>query len=144
VEPPSQLAGEREQQRFSIGETVEIGDIALTVNEVTRPSGDELNQPEEGKTFVVVDLTLENKGDEAEQVSSLMQMSLKDDTGQKYDIDLMASVASGGTAPEGEISPGEKLRGQVGFQVPEDAAGLEFVFDASVFGYGKVVVKLTE
>lgn len=144
VEAPSELAGETQQQQYSIGEQVAIGDMALTVNEVTYPSGDEFTQPDEGNKFVVVDLTLENMGSEAEQVSSMMQMSLKDDTGQTYDIDLMASMASGGSTPEGEISPGEKLRGQVGFQVPEDATGLAFVFDASVFGHGKVQFRLTD
>jgi hypothetical protein len=43
---------------------------------------------------------------------------------------------------DGEITPGEKLRGQVGFQIPEDAQGLTFVFDADVFGHGKVFVAL--
>lgn len=142
VEPPSQLAGEQEQETFAIGDVVEIGEMTLTVNEVTYPAGDEFNEPEPGNKFVVVDVTLENKSAEAKSISSMLQMYLKDDTGQKYDLDLMASTASGGTTPDGEIAPGEKLRGQVGFQVPEDAQGLVFVYDADVFGHGKVFVAL--
>jgi len=38
-----------------------------------------------------------------------------------------ASVASGGSGPDGEIAPGEKVRGQVDFQTPNDAKGLVFV-----------------
>lgn len=41
-----------------------------------------------------------------------------------------------------EAAAGEKLRGKVGFQIPENAQGLQFVFDASVFGTGKVFVDL--
>jgi len=95
-----------------------------------------------GNMFVAVDLTLENRGAEAKAVSSLIQMYLKDSSGQKYDLDLAASVASGGATPDGEIAPGEKIRGQVGFQVPQDAKGLVFIFDADVFGHGKAFVAL--
>ena len=69
-------------------------------------------------------------------------MSLKDDTGQKYQMDLMASTAAKKDSPDGELSPGERIRGTVGFQVPQDAKGLQFVFDASVFSFGKVFVNL--
>lgn len=142
IEPPAQLAGEQEQAMFAIGDIVEIGDLTLTINEVTFPPGDEFNKPEAGNKFVIVDVTLENKGAEAKGISSMMQMHLKDATGQKYDFDFSASMASGGTTPDGELAPGEKMRGQVGFQVPENAQGLVFVFDADVFGYGKVFVAL--
>lgn len=142
VEPPAELAGEQEQTTFAVGNFVEIGDLTLVVNEVTFPPGDDFNTPDADHKFVVVDVTLENKGSETRAISSLMQMELKDATGQKYDLDLMASVASGGSTPDGEIAPGEKVRGQVGFEVPEDAQGLVFVFDADVFGHGKVFVAL--
>lgn len=142
IEPPAQLAGEQAQTTFAIGDIIEVGDLMLTVNEVTSPPGDEFSKPDDGNKFVVVDVTLENKGTEAKGISSMMQMYLKDATGQKYALDLMASVASGGVTPDGEIAQGERIRGQVGFQVPENAQGLVFVFDADVFGYGKVFVAL--
>lgn len=62
--------------------------------------------------------------------------------GQAYKVDIMASTVSDGTPPDGEIAPGEKVRGQIGFQIPTDATGLVFVFDAEVFGTGKVLVAL--
>lgn len=142
VEPPAQLAGEQEQTTFAVGDIVEIGDLTLTVNEVTSPPGNEFNKPNAGNKFIVVDVTLENKGAEAKGISSMVQMYLKDATGQKYNLDFSASMASGGTTPDVEIAPGEKIRGQVGFQVPENAQGLIFAFDADVFGYGKVFVTL--
>lgn len=142
VEPPAEIAGETEQQTFQIGDIIEIGTLTLTVNEVTSPAGDDFAKPDEGNKFLVVDLTIENKGTDAANVSSLLQMSLKDPTGQTYAVDLLATTTSGGTSPDGEIASGEKVRGQVGFQVPVDATGLVFVFDADVFGAGKVSVTL--
>jgi hypothetical protein len=142
VEPPTELTGETEQQTFNVGDIIEIGTLTLTVNDVTYPTGDQFNQPDSGNKFLVVDLTVENKGDSAASISTILQMWLKDSAGQKYDFDLMASVASGGTTPDGEIAPGEKIRGQVGFQVPENATDLVFVFDADIFGSGKIFVAL--
>ena len=106
------------------------------------PAGDQFNQPNAGFKFLVVDITIENLSATAISVSTLLQMSVKDSSSQKYDVDLMASVASGGTTPDGELAPGEKLRGQVGFQVPANATGLVFVFDADVWGSGKVFIAL--
>lgn len=142
VEPPAELAGETKQPTFKIGDIANIGAFALTVNGVTTPAGDQFSKPNAGNKFVVVDVTLENKGTKSENVSSMLQMSLKDSAGTQYKVDLMAVVASKGTSPDGELAVGEKLRGQVGFQVPENATGLVFVFDASIFGSGKILVTL--
>lgn len=142
VEPPAELAGETKQQSFKVGDVVEIGSLVLTVNGVTSPAGTDFAKPEAGHKFLVVDVTVENKGTEAAAVSTMLQMSVKDETGQVYKVDLMAQTASGGTSPDGELAPGEKIRGQVGFQTPQTAAGLVFVFDADVFGAGKVFVAL--
>lgn len=127
---------------YNVGDVVSIGDLTITVNEVTFPGGDDFNRPEAGKKFLVVDLTIENKGAEPAMISTLLQMSLKDETGQKYDVDIMASVASGGASPDGEIAAGDKLRGQVGFQVPETATSLVFIFDAMLFTGGQVRIAI--
>lgn len=142
VNPPSKIAGETKQQVFHVGDTITIGDFVLKVNKVLYPKGDQFNKPSAGNKFLVVDLTIVNKGSSSAEISTLLQMWVKDATGRKYTEDLMATTAAKGTTPDGEISPGEKVRGQVGFQVPIKATGLEFVFDASVFGTGKVFVAL--
>lgn len=142
IEPPAQLAGETAAETFAVGDIIDLGDLGLTVHGVTFPAGDEFTQPDEGYRFVVVDVAVENRTDTAQNISSMLQMQLKDATGQAYDVDLMAQVAAGGASPDGELAPGETLRGQIGFQVPVDAANLVFVFDGDVFGVGKVFVAL--
>ncbi|MFN7037476.1 MAG: DUF4352 domain-containing protein, partial [Bellilinea sp.] len=126
VEPPATIAGETSQQTYNVGDVITMGTINITVNEVLYPAGDNFNKPDPGFKFLVVDLMIENTGTTAISVSSLLQMSIKDASSQKYNVDLMASVAAGGSSPDGEIAPGEKLRGQVGFQVPENQAARTF------------------
>jgi hypothetical protein len=142
LEPPAELPGERPLTTYAVGDVIEIGDLTITVNEVNNPPGDSFSRPDEGNEFLVVDVTITNRSAEAVAISSVLQMFVKDATGQYYVLDIMASAASGGTTPDGEVAPGETIRGQAGFQVPEDATNLVFVFDASVWGYGKVFVAL--
>jgi hypothetical protein len=44
--------------------------------------------------------------------------------------------------PTGELAAGETVRGQVGFQVHQDASALLFVYDPDIWGFGKVFVTL--
>ncbi|MBX0330728.1 DUF4352 domain-containing protein [Oscillochloris sp. ZM17-4] len=83
-----------------------------------------------------------NQGAQSANLSTLAQMSLKDGEGRRYTIDLLAAMAVGGAAPQGELAPGETVRGPVGFQVLADASGLLFIFDGDIFGAGKVFVQL--
>ncbi|WP_255604470.1 DUF4352 domain-containing protein [Oscillochloris sp. ZM17-4] len=94
------------------------------------------------KTFIAVELLVLNQGAQSANLSTLAQMSLKDGEGRRYTIDLLAAMAVGGAAPQGELAPGETVRGPVGFQVLADASGLLFIFDGDIFGAGKVFVQL--
>ena len=142
IDPPAEIQGETTQQTYNFGDTIALGTNTLVVNEVTYPQGSQFTLPKPGNKFVVIDLTFENKGAEAVSVSSLLQMSLKDSDGNKYGVDLMATTAANGSSIDGEVAPGEMVRGQIGFQIPESVLGLIFVFDADVWGTGKVFIAL--
>lgn len=142
AQPQEPAAAPAQTQTYKVGDIVQIGDVALTVNGVSEPAATDFAKPKDGSKFIVVDLTIENKSAKAAQISTMLQMKLKDDTGQQYDINLMTQAASGGKSPDGEIAPGEKIRGQIGFEIPTGAKGLVFVFDADIFGSGKVFVNL--
>lgn len=142
VAPPANIAGETLQETYHVGDVIALGTTRLTINEVSYPAGDQAIKPDPGNKFLVVDLTIENQSAEAISISTLLQMSLKDADSQKYEIDLMAAMASGGNSPDGELAPGEKLRGQVGFQVPENGSGYVFVFEVDLWSTGKIFVAL--
>jgi hypothetical protein len=124
---------------YAVGEEIAAGDLRMTVNEVTYPEGTDFIQPDEGNRFVVVTVTIENRGDESVLISSLLQTELRDDTGQRYNMSISAIQAADGATLDGEIEPGERLRGQAGYEVPEDATGLVFRFDPSAFGLGQTI-----
>lgn len=142
IAAPAALANVAAPQAHPVGEAITVGDLTITVNGVSNPEGSQFSLPADGKRFLVVDLSITNTGSRAANLSTMLQMKLKDASGQQYAVDLLAATAAGGAAPEGELAPGETVRGPVGFQVPSDASGLLFVFDGNVFGAGKVFVQL--
>jgi len=91
---------------YGVGDIISIGDVVMLILGWDTPQGDDLIKPDEGKKFIAVDILLVNQSSETIAISSMLQMGLKDDTGQKYIIDLMASTATGSSAPDGEIAPG--------------------------------------
>lgn len=139
---PETLPGETEQNIFSIGDTIEINDMILTINEVSIPPSSGYFGPDEGYKFVVVDLTLKNNSSQSVNISSLLQMWVKDSESRQYSVDVFATEAGGGTLPDGEYAADETIRGQVGYQVPENETTLLFVFDAEFWGIGKVFVNI--
>jgi hypothetical protein len=142
VEPPSEIPGEKELETFSIGESIEMNNMVLTVNEISSPAGDQFTKPTEGYKFLVVDLTLINNSSNAVNISSLMQMYVKDSEARKFSVDIMATTAANGTTPDGEYAPGETIRGQVGYEVPADETQFVFSFEADFWGTGKILVEL--
>ncbi len=86
----------------------------------------------DGKTFAVLDVTVENKDSEATSISSLIQFKVKDQEGFSYQPDLVATVYQKQQI-DGTLQPGDKTRGIVAFEVPKAAKGLQFVFNFGAF-----------
>ena len=112
-----------------IGETVPCGEgLELIVHKAYRgTSKNPFSQPKPGNYHLVVELEFRNTGSKAESISTILQMSLKDESGQEYEPALAPDLY---TFPEGSMTPGEKARGTVPFEVPTSiASGLVFKFD---------------
>jgi hypothetical protein len=142
MNPPQDLRLTQQQEIYQIGDLIEISDLVLQVLGVSYPGGTDIVKPKEGYKFVAVDVQLENQGSSPQEITSIVQMYLKDTTGQKYTFHLGAQSIIDGGLPDDELQPGERIRGQIGFQVPNETDELIFVFDAEIFGFGKVFITL--
>ena len=83
---------------------------------------------DEGKKFVAVNVTFKNSSGDAIPVSSLLMTEMQDGAGNKYDLDISATVATGESQPDGDVEANGELTGPFGYQVPEDATGLKWIF----------------
>lgn len=72
--------------------------------------------------IVATDLTFENTSDKPVSVSSLLEFTLKDENG--YSASQTIHTGQKGLA-EGNISPGQKTSGEIVYEVPPDARGLQ-------------------
>jgi hypothetical protein len=142
MDPPQDLNLAHSQEIYDIGDRIEISGMVIQVLSASYPAGTDFVKPKEGFQFLSVDVQVENQGDTVQEITSIVQMYVKDNTGEKYTFHLGAQSIIDSGLPDDELQPGEKIRGQIGFQVPLNSPGLIFVFDAEVFGFGKVFVAL--
>ena len=125
---------------YKIGDIVPVGDLTLVVNKFSFSNGDTQNPPDAGMKFAFVDVTFKNTGNQLETLSTdTMQLILKSDATQTFSDDPTADAASTGTPPSGDVAPGEKLQGQLNYQVPLDAKGFQLLFDGINLPDGRTV-----
>jgi hypothetical protein len=122
---------------YSVGQSVDLGDVSFTVLSVrTLPAGP-YSEPTAGHVLLAVNIEAVNNGQGPEVVSSLMQFSVRDATGLSYN----QTIAEGSVGSlDGFVAPGSKLRGEIVYEVPEGATGLQLVI--SDFLAGSVTVQL--
>jgi flagellar basal body-associated protein FliL len=123
-------------QHFKVGQTVKVGDTwQVTVNSAKTSQGDEFTTPTAGNTFVIVDVSLKNLSSTEQNISSALNFSLQDSTGQKY----TEIILSGKTPPDGKVEAGSLLRGQLSYEVPTNQKALTFNFEANIISGGQTV-----
>ncbi|QIN82046.1 DUF4352 domain-containing protein [Rubrobacter tropicus] len=99
------------QEPAGMGETAEVGPFAVTLNSATRKSGDD-------RRHAVVDLTLENRTQEPANASGADYL-LRDGEGYSFEP---GSAPDQRPRPEGQVEPGGKASGQVGFELGDEPA----------------------
>lgn len=113
-----------------VGDRVEANGIALTVNSVSAVDNvDDIFKPDEGNIFLVADVTIESVDQDAAAYNPLY-FKVKDADGFEYNVTLTAPDPS---LKSGELSPGDKARGNIAFEVPADATGLVLAYKAINF-----------
>jgi len=140
-EATQQEESQTKTETYEIGDSIKAGNLIFTVNSTRIDEGGDFIKPKDGYIYYIIDVTVENTGDKSESVSSLMMFKLFDSDGYNYNITIGPETKG---SVDGEISSGRKLRGELVFEIPEDAEGLELEIDPSLFGSGQIIVKLDE
>jgi len=142
VEQPKP-AGQPAVKTFKVGDSATNGKLSITLNNVRYAQTiDEKNneylvaKASEGKKFVIIDVTLENlEKDKTHPISSIMMFKLADKEGYGYNLDFAAFTALDKACKcDGDLLPGMKMRGELPFEVPENAQGLQLFF---LYGIGE-------
>ena len=124
-------------KHFKVGDQVKVGDTwVVTVNSAKPHGPTEFDQPKSGDTYLVIDATFKNVSSDEQNLSSLLQLSLKDSTGQKYDETIVTFVKG---SPDGKVAAGDLLRGQVVYEVPKAQKAFTFAFESDIVSSGQTI-----
>lgn len=123
-----------------VGKSVSSSQTAVTVNSVDfrkEVGGQYGAEADSGNTFAIIDISVENNSDEEKNVSSILQMGMKDGTGLSYAQSVTATSQLDRSFSEGTpISAGSKRRGKIAYEVPSGAGKLFWTFEFAVFVSG--------
>ena len=129
---------------YSVGDTLEMNGVLVTLNDVYESTGSQYSNPEQGNVFVICEFTIENKNDYDLAVSSLLSFNGYFDS-YLTDVSYNAIFAEENKKQlDGSVGKDKKIRGIIGFEVSKDWKELEVSFnpdvfdsDAFVFNYSK-------
>src|SRR5918998_5196086 len=127
-DPGKQSAGREgagaENERLAVGDSVEAGGVRATLKGVRVLPTTDFDRPIESpdNLFLATDLTFENVSDEPLAISSLLEFVLKNEEG--YSASQTVHTQQRQLA-EGEITPGQKMSGEIVYEVPPGSQGLQ-------------------
>lgn len=108
-----------------VGETVETGDVAWTVNNVSRSTELRSLGQRKQSNFIIVDLTFINNGDEPVTLDSA-SLAILDNQNRTHETDPDASLYVNPNRDLflNQVNPGVTKEGRAIFDVAPDAEGL--------------------
>lgn|GEM_PF-1007039 len=129
---------------YKIGDKVKMGDVILTVNNVSTSQGSTYSTPSDGNQWVDLNVTLENTGSSQQYITTLGQMYVLDGKSNQFQVTPTdkAMENPGSYGLDGAIVAGAKKTGWVGFEVPKTATGLKFQYNASFYNDQSILVDL--
>jgi hypothetical protein len=131
---PATASGPSASKTFAIGDTARSDAFDVTVYGFKNPQAPgQFLKPSPGSHYVSVDVQLANRGTSQQNFSSLLQVHLLDGSNRQFDP-TFGEIAP--PAPDGEIPPGQAIRGQVLFEIPDATTGLRVRVQGSLTAAG--------
>lgn len=127
---------DKKEAKYTIGEIAEYNNVNITLLGYEESNGNDWGTPAEGNVFVYADFEIENNSDEEISISSMMSF---ENYCNDYKLDyssnaLMALSTEDNTNQlDGSISPGKKMRGTLGLEVPSDWKVIETYYKDNVW-----------
>ncbi len=108
-----------------VGSTQSSGVWTITINSIkTVVSSNEFEVPKAGDEFIAINFTAVNTDTAAHEMNPFYY-TLRDDSGTSYDLTLLTIAAN----PDGTVVSGQKLRGDLTYEIPKSIHSLTLQFD---------------
>lgn len=139
------------KKEFSITETASVNDTKIKINSVKKVTKDCLIEYDgkcqsytepENDYFLVIDLTIENTGDEELSISSMVSFDLKNTSGEKGEYTFLTESVS--SQLDGSVMSGDLLKGQIAYDVKDDEKFNFYYSDSLLDDQIKFVINKTD
>jgi hypothetical protein len=125
-------------QHFKVGELVTVGTTwQITVQSAKTSAGSGFYKPQKaGDVFLIFIVSMKNISSSEQTVSSLVQWSVADSTGQKYNPTLDPDA---GASLDGKVEAGSPLKGSLVYEIPKSVHQLTLAFEADITSPGQTI-----
>ena len=128
------------KEYYSIGEEGRLNGASITVTNIEKSQGAKYTEPKAGKEFIIVYLTIENKGTTNLNYNPY---DFKMQNSQGYQEDYTYKTLDEDTELHyGTLIPGGKISGSVSFEQPIDDPGLILIYDDNIWDTKELKIKL--
>lgn len=127
-----------EPQKFTVGDKVKLGDVVVTLVNVSESSGKDYTKPTDGNVFVLCEFEIENNSDKDIVVSSIMSFETYIDN-YTTNQSLSALLCTDKTQLDGTVAAGKKMNGVIGYEASQDWNEVEIRFTPD-FWAGKDII----
>lgn len=136
----STTSNQIEEKIYSIGEEAVLNSSVITVTDVKKSSGDKWNKPDSGKEYVIVYVTIKNRG-KRNMSYSQYDFKMQNNNGQ-IDTHSWVSLDTDTRLNSGELASGGNVSGTIIFEEPIDDAGLILLYSDNIFSSKQIKIKL--
>lgn len=123
---------------FKKGEIAELNNVQVTLTDYEESTGSEYNKPDDGKVFLLAEFEIANNTDKELAISSMLSFEAYADD-YKLDYSVGAMIDKEGSQLDGSIAAGKKMKGWIGWEVPQDYQNVEIHFTDNVWSSDKFV-----
>lgn len=121
---------------FKKGEIAELNGVQVTLTDYKESTGSEYNTPSEGNVFLMAEFEITNNTSEVLAISSMLSFEAYADD-YKLDYSFSALMEKEGNQLDGEIAAGKKMKGWIGWELPQDYQNVEVHFTDNVWSNDK-------
>lgn len=134
----SKSEAESKETMFKKGEIAELNGVQVTLTDYKESAGSDFNTPTDGNVFLMAEFEIANNTEKELAISSVMSFdAYADDYSLNYSFPAL--MEKDGNQLDGTIAAGKKMKGWIGWEVPEDYQNVEIHFTDNVWSNNKFV-----
>lgn len=135
-----QTAAETQKLEYNQGEEARLGNGAITVTEVKKSNGNSWDKPQTGKEFIIVNITIENKGNDKLSYNPFY-FKLQNSQGQQESM-TFTTIDSDTSLKSGELISGGKASGTIAFETTKGDTNLILIYNDNIWSSKELKINL--